>query len=64
MDRDESDRRKLRFRYRTATLVGPWRDSIADAVEDAIRAGQAAPDEAQGLRWLVPGRIDCSTVPR
>ena len=31
----------LRFRYATAALRGPWRASEAEALEDALQAGQA-----------------------
>ena len=30
-----------RFRYATAALRGPWRASEAEALEDALQAGQA-----------------------
>jgi hypothetical protein len=47
------------FRYRTATLLGPWRDSADAAVRDAIRAKQARrDDEGEGWHWLVPGLIE------
>lgn len=32
---------RLRFRYATAALRGPWRASEAEALEDALQAGQA-----------------------
>ena len=49
-----------RFRYRTAALTGPWRDSVREATDDAARAKQAVIDEAvpEGIRWIVPGRIE------
>jgi hypothetical protein len=48
-----------RYRYRTTVLVGPWRATPHEAVEDAIRARQAH-REAEGapLRWLVCGEIE------
>jgi hypothetical protein len=47
------------FRYRTATLLGPWRDSAEAAVRDAIRAKQGRRDEdGIGWHWLVPGVIE------
>jgi hypothetical protein len=47
------------FRYRTATLLGPWRDSMEAAVADAIRAKQARRDEdGRGWHWVVPGSIE------
>ena len=30
-----------RFRYATAALHGPWRRSEAEALDDALQAGQA-----------------------
>ena len=41
-------------------LAGPWRPNSDQAVEDAVKAKQAARDgEAEcGIRWLVPGRIE------
>ena len=50
-----------RYRYRTATLVGPWRDSRDKAECDAVAVGQA---EFQGrgaserLVWKVSGEIE------
>jgi hypothetical protein len=47
------------FRYRTATLLGPWRETAEAAVEDAIRAKQGRRDEdGDGWHWLVPGVIE------
>lgn len=48
-----------RYRFRTRVLVGPWRATPHEAVEDAIRARQAH-REAEGaqLRWLVRGEIE------
>jgi hypothetical protein len=47
------------YRYRTATLLGPWRATAEAAVADAIRSKQArrAADGA-GWRWVVPGSIE------
>ena len=48
-----------RFRYRTATLLGPWRETEAAAVRDAIRAKQARRnEEGEGWHWVVPGSIE------
>lgn len=49
-----------RYRYRTPVLMGPWRDSRAAALRDAIGAKQATADDGQpgGVRWLVPGEIE------
>ena len=47
------------FRYRTATLLGPWRSTPDEAVRDAIRAKQARRDEeGTGWHWVVPGSIE------
>lgn len=47
------------FRYRTDTLLGPWRNNQEAAVQDAIRAKQARRDDAgAGWHWLVPGSIE------
>lgn len=48
------------YRYRTAALTGPWRDSPASAMADAVRAKQAVIEgnEAGEARWVVPGRIE------
>jgi hypothetical protein len=47
------------FRYRTATLLGPWRNTADAAVRDAIRAKQACRDEdGVGWRWVLPGSIE------
>ena len=47
------------FRYRTTTLLGPWRNTNDAAVEDAIRAKQARHDEkGEGWHWVVPGSIE------
>jgi hypothetical protein len=47
------------FRYRTKTLLGPWRNAADAAVRDAIRAKQARRDEdGVGWHWVVPGSIE------
>jgi hypothetical protein len=49
----------LCFRYRTATLLGPWRATSDAALADAIRAKQARRDEdGIGWHWVVPGSIE------
>ena len=51
-----------RYRYRTATLVGPWRDSLYKAECDAVAVGQAQ-FEGPGLGrlvWKVEGEIEVS----
>ena len=49
-----------RYRYRTAVLTGPWRETEIDAANDAVRAKQATSDvtQTEGIRWTVPGRIE------
>jgi hypothetical protein len=49
-----------RYRYRTPVLTGPWRQSRAAALADAVAANQAKADPAApgGVRWLVPGEIE------
>jgi hypothetical protein len=55
-----ADETVRRYRYRTAVLVGNWRNSRDVAIEDAVAAKQAVrePTEASELRWIVPGRIE------
>ena len=50
-----------RYRYRTSTLVGPWRDSRLKAECDAVLVGQAR-FENRGRRfvWNVEGEIEVS----
>lgn len=49
-----------RFRYRTAALTGPWRDTRHEAMRDAAKAKQALIDEEDpdAIQWVVPGRIE------
>ena len=53
-----------RYRYRTAALVGPWRESSARAARDAAKAGQMIVDGEDPLnfRWVVPGEIEESST--
>ena len=46
------------YRYRTAVLVGPWRAEPETALNDAIRAGQAAREEGGDVDWRVAGEIE------
>ena len=50
----------LSYRYLTPALAGPWRMRQEEAIDDAIRAGQAARDttERPDYTWLVNGRIE------
>ena len=43
------------YRYRTAVLVGPWRERWDEAQGDAVRARQAYFDEALGMVWALDG---------
>ncbi len=53
-----------RYRYRTATLIGPWRDSVLKAETDAVAIGLAALDGPGGrLAWKVQGEIEVSERP-
>lgn len=49
-----------RYRYRTAILVGPWRDSRLKAECDAVAAGQAEFEGAKlgNLIWRATGSIE------
>jgi len=55
--------RLARYRYLTGALAGRWHKSAAAARRDAVRARQANEDEKapDGLKWLVPGRIEVET---
>ena len=47
------------YRYRTAVLIGPWRESHDEAIGDAASAGQLVVEANSGdVRWIVPGRIE------
>ena len=48
------------FRYRTSVLVGSWRQSREAAIEDAVKAKQAAREDADqaAIKWIVPGKIE------
>ena len=53
-----------RFRYRTAALVGPWRDLLLKAEIDAVAVGLAEVDGRAGrLIWKVPGEIEVGEEP-
>jgi len=47
------------YRYRTATLVGPWRDTRLKAECDAVAARLADFVGSRGeFTWKVPGEIE------
>ena len=54
--------KRMRYRFLTQVLAGPWRQTAAEAVADAIDAGQAVKiDEGgEGFRWLVIGAIQAA----
>ena len=53
-----------RFRYRTATLVGPWRDTMLEAETDAVAVGQAEfQGRGQHFVWKVKGQIEVESGP-
>jgi hypothetical protein len=53
------------FRYRTATLRGPWRDSRLKAECDAVAAGQAEFAGGRGqFQWRVEGSIELQSAER
>ena len=53
-----------RYRYRTAILVGRWRDSRREAESDAVLARQAQFDPESGkLVWRLPGEIEVGERP-
>ncbi|MEA3013802.1 MAG: hypothetical protein QOD42_2347 [Sphingomonadales bacterium] len=54
------DRPPVRYRYRTAAVIGPWRETPEAALRDAVKAGQAVVDEDEpgGVRWKLPGTIE------
>lgn len=47
------------YRYRTGTLIGPWRRTAAQAHQDAIEAGQIY-QNSDGTEWRVEGQIEPS----
>ena len=51
---------RQQYRYRTAILVGPWRDSRLKAECDAVAAGQAefGGKDCGHLNWRVEGEIE------
>lgn len=47
------------YRYKTRTLIGPWRRRAEKAREDALRAGQISPSGGTP-EWRVMGEIEPS----
>lgn len=58
----EGEKRLPRYRYQTPALTGPWRESEAEALADAVRANQLR-IEGEDRQWLVPGHIEESAAP-
>lgn len=51
----------MRHRFRTSAIVGPWRQSAAEASRDAVKARQARwAENGESLSWIVPGCIEHS----
>ncbi len=51
------------YRYRTATLHGPWRDSRLKAECDAVATGQAEFAGGRGdFAWKVEGEIELQVI--
>ena len=48
----------MKYRYRSPVLHGPWRASREQAVEDAIRAGQAGRADDGSIRWYDDARLE------
>ena len=60
----EFPRSMKRYRYLTATLVGPWRESRLQAETDAIAMCQAFLEPGSGkLIWRVSGEIEVWETP-
>ena len=52
---------RMRYRYLTSVLAGPWRQTAAEAIADAIEAHQAIKvEEGEGFRWVVTGAIQAA----
>ena len=49
-----------RYRYRTETLIGPWRETRLQAETDAVAARQAmyAGETRDRIVWRVVGKIE------
>ena len=52
-----------RYRYCTPALAGPWRNSPSEALDDALKAGQARPDPTGSQIQMLIGRIEQAEVP-
>jgi hypothetical protein len=48
----------MRYRFCTSALVGPWRETQCEALEDALKAGQARPDATGGQIKMLIGGIE------
>jgi hypothetical protein len=52
--------KQMPFRYRTTALAGAWRDTLEEATNDAMKAGQAYREEDCPTRivWRADARIE------
>ncbi len=48
------------YRYRTPVLAGPWREGPDQALEDALKAGQARFDASGQQISMLIGRIEAA----
>jgi hypothetical protein len=48
----------MRYRYCTPALAGTWRDTPGEALDDAVRAGQARIDASGRQIEMLIGRIE------
>ena len=58
-----SKQTSARYRFRTAALIGPWRETEGEALEDACRARLCLCD-GNKVVWRVPAEIQAEARPR
>jgi hypothetical protein len=51
----------MRYRYRNTVLVGEWFENREDAINDAIRGGQARRTAEGLLEWIDNGVLEEET---
>ena len=51
----------MRYRYRNKVLVGKWFENRQDAINDALRAGQARRTEDGQIDWIDHGSLEEET---